>query len=426
MPGRNTYFNIIHFLYLVFFCSLFCSFRAITSISIGLILLLGIVFNYRRSIQVLLPPGIKIFLFGCSLLFLLQFITLIYTTNQHQQWASIQLKAGLIFIPLAIIFSGYINEKKRPRLLIHYCVLLLLLCMYLLFKALIHYIQTKDAGLFFYHQLVHPLNQHAVYFSIYVFIALVFLFKNHQQGVYFINAFVQLAMILFFSVFLVLLASKLVIAFYIIYLVVYFISFLLQKKQRFTIALLLFLLLVIGTVLITKNPVSERFKDVSNGRVDVVNKDTFNRADYFTGLEFRLLQWKLVKEILGERNAWLTGVSSGDAQDLLNKKYIEKNMYVGDPARNDQGFIGYNTHNEFLESSLQNGLIGLSIFCMMCFGLVLIIIKTNDRSLRFILALLLLYAFSESVFETQYALTIFIFFPVFLALKNKSKPFSDF
>jgi hypothetical protein len=45
--------------------------------------------------------------------------------------------------------------------------------------------------------------------------------------------------------------------------------------------------------------------------------------------------------------------------------------------------------------------------------------QKKDRTLSFITILLLLYSFSESVFETQYSLVIFIFFPLFF-LNEKS------
>jgi O-antigen ligase len=127
-----------------------------------------------------------------------------------------------------------------------------------------------------------------------------------------------------------------------------------------------------------------------------------------------------VPAILNEKKAWLAGVSPGDAQNYLNQKYISKNMYTGTVARGDKGFIGYNTHDQFLESLLETGLVGSLLFLLICWSLVKMVRERKKAELSFVTILLLVYSFSESVFETQYSLFIFLFFPLFFYLP-KSK-----
>ena len=114
----------------------------------------------------------------------------------------------------------------------------------------------------------------------------------------------------------------------------------------------------------------------------------------------------------------MTGVSVGDAQTDLNQKYISENMYIGSPERGDKGFIGYNTHNEFLEALLQSGIIGLFLFILISWSLVKMIWQKKRAELSFVTILLMIYSFTESVFESQYSLFIFIFFPIFFYLDN--------
>jgi len=147
-----------------------------------------------------------------------------------------------------------------------------------------------------------------------------------------------------------------------------------------------------------------------------IKRERFNPGDYFNGLQFRLLQWEFVPGILNEKKAWLLGVSPGDAQNYLNQKYISKNMYIGSVERGDKGFIGYNTHDQFLESLLETGLIGGLIFLLICWSMVRMTWERKKAELSFITILLLVYSFSESVFETQYSLFIFLFFPLFFYL----------
>jgi len=52
----------------------------------------------------------------------------------------------------------------------------------------------------------------------------------------------------------------------------------------------------------------------------------------------RLIEWHFALEILNENHAWIQGVSPGDSQDLLNKKYIAAEMYTGDPKEKSWDF----------------------------------------------------------------------------------------
>jgi O-antigen ligase len=187
-----------------------------------------------------------------------------------------------------------------------------------------------------------------------------------------------------------------------------------RKTGFFKGRLILFTILglsILFTLFVTNNPVSDRFKDLSNG-VNVIETNHFNPGDYFNGIQFRLLQWKLVKEILSEHNAWIAGVSPGDAQHLLNNKYIALNMFVGNQDKNSHGYLGYNTHDEFLEATLQNGLIGLVVFLIICAGLIRMMIISRDIEFWLFGTLILSYCFLESVFQTQYGVLLFTFFPL--------------
>jgi O-antigen ligase len=97
-------------------------------------------------------------------------------------------------------------------------------------------------------------------------------------------------------------------------------------------------------------------------------------------------------------------------------------MYTGDPVRGDRGYLIYNTHNQFLETILQTGIIGLSVFLIICFSLVKMAVLKKNRMTSFTILLLLAWLFTESVLETQYGIIIFTFFPLFVADGKIEKP----
>jgi O-antigen ligase len=121
---------------------------------------------------------------------------------------------------------------------------------------------------------------------------------------------------------------------------------------------------------------------------------------------------RFTAEIVQEQKAWLKGVSPGDAQLMLDQKYITTHMYTGEVGRPDRGYIGFNTHNQFLESLLQNGIPGLLCFVVICAAMVAMAIQQKNRPFSTLVALLIAYAFTESVFETQYGIMLFILLPL--------------
>lgn len=114
-----------------------------------------------------------------------------------------------------------------------------------------------------------------------------------------------------------------------------------------------------------------------------------------------------------ENNAWLFGITPANAQMVLDQKYLSTHMYTGGSGRSDHGYLGYNTHNQFLEALLQTGIMGLFCFMVICFEMIRMAIQQKSRLLWALVILLIAYAFSESVFETQYGLILFIFLPLF-------------
>src|SRR5262249_20827449 len=137
---------------------------------------------------------------------------------------------------------------------------------YCLVIAFIHYRNTHDSGYFFYHLLVRPLSQHAVFFSILVFVALIYLLEDQWNANPSLKKAIVLPLALFLSGFLFLLSSKLVIAFYLLYMIAYLVRALLKKKNgRSMVIGLLLLFAASGTViLLTRNPVEERFRDITH------------------------------------------------------------------------------------------------------------------------------------------------------------------
>jgi O-antigen ligase len=252
-----------------------------------------------------------------------------------------------------------------------------------------------------------------------VFIALVYLIDMGRRKDFLFGRLFHFFLMLFLTVFLFFLSSKLVI----IYFFLYSIFELARSFKRISKSIAFFsglaLAVLLVFILIVPNPIGNRFEEIIQTNFDFLKKEKYDPGEYFNGLQFRMLQWRFVPQILNERKAWLTGVSIGDAQACLNQKYVSVDMYVGTPARGDKGFIGYNTHNEFLEALLQTGIPGLLLFILITATFIKMMVEKRNSAFSFVTLLLIIYSFTESVLETQYSLFMYLFFPLFFYVDNK-------
>ncbi|MEP7163277.1 MAG: hypothetical protein ABI741_01215 [Ferruginibacter sp.] len=408
--------TLLYLWWIAFFISMACCFRAVSSISIALILATGLLKNKIETGSWLNMNLKNSFFLASCLFYLLQATGLLFTSSLTEASRHLQLKSAMVLVPLTLCCGNYLDVHVRQKLMRWYIYILAAVMLFCLLVALHKYFFLHAQNdVFFYHELVRPFNQHAVQLSIFLFAGLVYLLERARKAIYLHNRTIHFLLVVYFTCCILLLSSKLVIAFSGICFA-YYIMLALRTKldKRFIIFTSLFAgLALILLVLLTQNKISTRFKEIYSGDMSLASRQRFDPAIYFNGLQFRLLEGRFVKEILTERHAWLTGVSD-EAQPLLDKKYVDAHMYIGDGLTPDRGYLGYNTHNQFLESVLRSGIPGLLVFILICCTLVSLAARKKNRELTIITILLIAYCFNESVFETQYGITLFTFFPLFL------------
>ena len=351
---------------------------------------------------------------GFFILFLLEAGGLFHTHNLYMGWKHVESKATLVAIPFILCSGPFADGPGFRRLMWAYCWLLAGICVWCLAAAFVQYVQTGDAGEFFYHALTESLHANAVFFAAYVLMALLFLLSAGARQSDFGQSYCpprqggasgpmggRIGLLLFFTAMMVLLASKLLL----VLLLVIFAVYLWRARrampgwQSLGLAVGLFL----GTVLLaaTNNPVVGRYKDI------LLKERTADRGPVvhlFNGLSLRIFIWKAADEIVDERRAWVFGVSAGDSQDLLDEKYYQVGM--------NEGFLGYNFHNEYIETLVSGGIFG---FCVFVGAMVLLCRSVGRRAGLegwLVLAVILLLACTESSLEMQQPAFLSCFFPL--------------
>jgi O-antigen ligase len=412
--------DIIFWAYILFLISVVFCFRAVTSITIGVILFISVTGTWKSADPRSKEKSLRLFLLSCALLFGLECLSSLYTTNISEQWVLLKRSSGIVLTPLAVLVSlSFLTPEKFQKLLAYFTLILAIGGIYCLLVTTIKFLLGAPASMFFYHDLVKPLSQHAIQFSIMTFIGLVWTIENPMQKSEFYPSWLFAVIVPFLSIFLVLLSSKLIITVYILYLLSFFLQKHPYKARRWPIYIVFLALTTL--MFTTKNPVGNRFRAVLDGNSMLFEQQTFNPGISFNGLQFRLIQWRFTADILSEQHAWIVGLTPGDTQSHLDRKYVDEHMYTGAPGSRKRGFLGYHTHNQFLQSLLENGLPALLIFILICYSLILMAKQGKSRVLSWVVGLMIIYCFTDATLKTQYGIVIFTFFPSLLYAAPRPK-----
>jgi O-antigen ligase len=353
---------------------------------------------------------------------------LLYTHNSSAGGHLVEKDATLLAIPFIVCAGPFADEQSFRKLMNTYCLILLAACLYCLAVATLSYREEKNISVFFYHPLSHAIRENAIYFSVFLIFGLLYLLSpgcriETARLSARARKNLRLFFIGFFIGFIVLLASKLLLLFLLLILIHFVVrKYPVRENKRFMGLMALGILLALAALAFTRNPVKERYLDIYYGDLSVIRQKKFGQATYFNGVQLRLLEWQFAFQILRENRAWLIGVSPGDSQDLLNKKYTEADMYIGDPSRNSTGFLTYNFHNQYIENFVQSGVIGLAVLLYLCGLLIALVRKWRTREAFFTVFILLTLFLTESFITLQHGVFLFSFFPLLLLYSPKKAP----
>jgi O-antigen ligase len=362
--------------------------------------------DFKRKLQSFRSNKLAMLFSGFFLVFL---IGLIYTENKVTGYHVLERKLSILVFP--IIFSTISLDGKTVirilKVFAFFTVLAGLLC---LFNATWKYLLQNTTEYFYYHNFSSFINIHAVYFSYYqVFALIIFTYLLFCKE--YVNRMLKLVYLLCISLnilFIFILASKFVILFTILLACVGYLYFLIFTR-RVVLASLLFTVFAVSSVILISLKGEERFREVFSTDFSTLDLERVDPATSFNGYTLRIIIWKACISILGQEN-WITGVGTGDGQQHLDKFYVENHFYLGEPGGSDKGFLGYNTHSQYMEILLCNGASGLSYFLI----LIVWALRNAMKDKNYIcLAFLVLFASScltETVLGLQKGAVLFGFF----------------
>jgi O-antigen ligase len=364
--------------------------------------------------------GNKIFL-GVLAYCVIGAVGFFYTHNVVNQAKTVSREATLVAVALVWAAGEWPGGRSYQKLLTWYYFLIVAASGYCLVVACRNYGLTGDFSVFFYHALTRPISQNAVFYSVYVVFALLFVLSpTGEPLIQGLSArggkFVRAVLVVFFLGMIVLLSSKLVLVIALL-LVIHALLRRYSFRQHKWIIAGAGACLATGIILlaVTDNPISKRYRDMK-GDLALVKKKDFLPDQYFNPLQLRLLEWRFGGAILREHNAWLFGVTPGDSQDLLDTTYVHMHMWVGNPndgpTRHIRGFLGYNFHNQYLETTVRSGFLGLAALLFIFAALFAAARREGIREPWFVILIIAVFFVPEAPLTLQHGVFLFCFFPL--------------
>ena len=349
-------------------------------------------FNSFKEKSTLLKKNLIPFLI-LSIPFWLVLFGLIFTNDIDIALKEIPKKIPFLIFPLTIL-TVKLQNKTIPFITKQFYFGVFVASLLALLKMV--YFKVNSLGDYYYYdKLSILLNKHTTYFALFVVLGILFVFyqllnkkNNKKLSIVLLALFIPMLYMLSvrISVLALLLGAFTLIAYHL--------------KKRYVIMLLVVLPILFGAIYLTPN-FQKRFE-----------KSTIENTE-IEDIDFRKLHWKAVLENISQ-NPILVGNGTGSNRDFLYSKYKEYKLKA---AYEDE----YNAHNQFLEITLNHGLIGLCLFVFLLAYLGILFLKSKNSLAVSVLVVLITFMLTESILERHSGVILFIFFMSLFLSKNSKK-----
>lgn len=342
--------------------------------------------------------GIYAILF-LALFFAAHLVGVLYTENKTEAWLDIQSKLLLLIMPLLFLFHEPLSKAIFKPIVFAFILGCLCMSGYLLVASIIQYVEYKKFTFFLYTELSK--FHHPTYLSMYLNWAVIalayFLFQDYYSRLrwFFIVLFI------FFSLFIMLLESKIGIV--ILALTMFFIIALCIYQKKIKVAVIITsVLLVVFVSFVAILPA--RNNRVYTTVMTFLGKGNKKEDSAFT----RFVIWENALSVFYSH--WVLGVGTGDIEQALEKSFIASDAKAkAHYMQND-----YNAHNQFIQTLMALGIVGgLLLVSSLVVPVYLSIVHRNYLYLIF-LFIVVFNLFFECMLERQAGIAFYAFFNILL------------
>ena len=253
-----------------------------------------------------------------------------------------------------------------------------------------------------------------MYVTFSFFLFLYYIFHNHDKPSFWRTISLFLSLIILIAS-LICLQSKAGLLTFFLLLFIWIIYLIYTKRIRIIGSILLFCFILgsgyilFKTDLLPRNRVKHTIEQVKNHK---------NNPNGKSSSEIRLTLWKTSWAIAKKNLPW--GVGNGNASDKILQHAIENN-YTNLIGHN------YNAHNQYLQTLLATGILGIIILLIYCLSPFYFGIKHHDILYISFTIVLILNIFVESMFEARAGVNFIAIMSMLLYLRavepqNNSMP----
>ena len=355
------------------------------------------------------------YLLSFSSLYLAYCLGLIYTENISYALFDLGVKLSLLIFPLifASMDDDIITEKWFYKILYSYLFGSIGITLVVLIWASMNFSRTNSTEVFYYKYL--SAFQHPSYLAMNLDFAVaciifILLRKGKELKKNLRNGLIML--IGYFFAIIIMLASKAGIISLLMVFVFSIASIIIYRKDYVIGILFLFIVpfSFIGAYYVFPNTFTR-----INKTTDVVTG--VNQFDSTTteGTGERLLIWGSSLELI--RQHPVIGVGTGDVKDVLLKKYKEKGITNAFLQR-------LNAHNQYLQTTIALGLIGLLVLLLSLYITLHEAIKQENLLVFLFVMIIAFNLLVESMFERQAGIVFYSFFNclLFYWMRVQKKP----
>lgn len=345
-------------------------------------------------------------------LFIWQAITLLYTDNIESGLKNLEGKLSLIVLPL-ILCDLRIPLTRLHNLVKYYVYSLLVCTIFLLAQSVQHLFQF--GSFLTYHNFTRSLDFHAVFYSYYTYLSILFVFmlfnkmnlKKYEQVLFIIS-------LVFSFVALIISASKNVIVVSVLSMVMVFAVRILRNKLKHREVVIAIIVVACSGVVISQIPsIKNRYLELGklDGMDNLAKIDSGQKLEHedrikFNGTSLRIVLWSIGLDKVVEEGRVFLGLTPGDRRDILNEEFYSNGL---NPA-----YENYNLHNQYVQTFVEMGLVGLLIYLLLNFLYFKSALSTQNYLLLMFMVAFTIFQMTESVLERNKGIVFFVFFVLFL------------
>lgn len=334
--------------------------------------------------------------------FLVHIVGLINTENVEFGTADIGMKASLIAIPVFLVCTKL--TLKLYHIVSAILIALFIACLinysYAIFRSIYN---AEDNQWAYFTESYFSYNMHRSYFATYLAIGtLISVYRLFDQAK---NRPLYILLSIVFAISTFLTFSKAGIL--ILFVLMIPLSFYLIKKyygRLYAFIGIGSLVILMGVGVASSQTLSNRFSTMVSG---LVNNQTEKNTSQESSAA-RMIMWSTSMELLSENT--LVGVGTGDVRDELDKR----NLQLGNLGVVEHSL---NSHNQYLNTGVQLGLMGMIPLIMSMLTALILSIKKRNLIFFLMVVCFILTMLFESFLETQAGLIPVTLFTLLYALK---------